>query len=143
MLPYVPIGHSSHVSAEIAPVTSEYLPVGQLPVQFTPPTDPSKTPAAQSSHTVLMPDVALNLPAGQLSHARLTPAVALYLPASQLSHAELTPAVALYVPAPHSWHTLDAGGENFPASQLLQAAEPDTVLCFPATHAVHVPADPV
>ena len=96
----------------------------------------------QSVHAPL-PASALYLPASQSSHAVLTPSVGLYLPASQLSHAVLMPASALYLPAPHSWHALDDGGENFPASQLLHSAEPVTVLYFPATQAVHVPSDPV
>ena len=83
MLPYVPIGHSLHVSAEIAPVSLEYLPAWQL------------------SHAVLTPSVGLYLPASQLSQTMLTPASALYLPASQLSQVVL-PSVAWCLPAGQS-----------------------------------------
>jgi hypothetical protein len=62
-----------------------------------------------------------------------------YFPAPQSEHAE--PA-SEYLPAAQAIQAVevvDPDGEDVPAPQLEHTPEPTAALCFPTTHAVHVP----
>jgi uncharacterized protein YnzC (UPF0291/DUF896 family) len=72
--------------------------------------------------------------------AKEAPTVGEYLPAVQLEHAE--PAAIEYLPAAQATQAVDVvdpDSEDVPALQLEHTSEPTSALCFPTTHAVHVP----
>jgi hypothetical protein len=100
-------------------------------------------PAAQATQELATeaPTAAEYFPATQAVQlvAKEAPTVGEYFPAVQSEHAE--PANE-YVPAAQATQAVevvDPDGEDVPALQLEHTSEPTAALCFPTTHAVHVP----
>ena len=100
-------------------------------------------PAAQSTQELATeaPTAAEYFPATQAVQlvAKEAPTVGEYFPAVQSEHAE--PA-SEYLPAAQpkqAVEVVDPDGEDVPALQFEHKSEPNVALCFPTTHAVHVP----
>ena len=159
---YLPAAQATHELATKAPAVSEYFPAQQstqelfaeeptvteyLPApQFVQELSAAVVrylPATQSLHVAATeaPTTAENVPAPQPMQVlgAVAPRVTEYFPAVQSEHAE--PA-SEYLPAAQptqAVEVVDPDGEDVPALQLEHTSEPKAALCFPTTHAVHVP----
>jgi uncharacterized protein YnzC (UPF0291/DUF896 family) len=103
----------------------EYLPAPQ-PIQVLTteaPTAAEYFPATQAVQLVV----------------KEAPTVVEYFPAPQLEHAEPANEYMPAAQATQAVEVVDPDGEDVPALQLEHTSEPTAVLCFPTTHAVHVP----
>lgn len=110
-----PSEHDQQVTLAVAPVASEYVPMGHLEHRIAPVC--AYVPATHSVQGK-EPELALNLPAVQLAHG---PPLAPVKPSLQMQ----------------SVTTLLAEGETVLEGQLLHVVAPVPVKNFPATHSVH------
>jgi len=130
------------VLAVVAPTVLEYLPAPQLMqvLLVEAPTVEVYLPAPQFVQAGA--PAAEDVPAPQLMQvlAVVAPTVGEYWPAPQLMQvlAVVAPTVGEYVPAPQLVQIEAPAPEYVPAAQSsTHAAEPLTVLYFPATHTWH------
>ena len=126
-----PAGQGRHESAELAPVSPEYVPAAQLTQDGDPPVlNEEKVPAGQivQAFEAVDPDAALKYPDGhfeqiaapaiecvpgahvvQVAEA-VAPRTAEYVPAAQSVHTA-RPAASAYDPAGHGMHTVEPATE--------------------------------